>query len=332
MANLNQTTLSDAVKTMYEKRLLTRAIPRLVHGRWAMKARLNKYGSYELRRYSSLSAVTTALTEGTTPSEQTQPTITVITSTPSWYGSWIGYTDELDMTNYDPVVSETASILGEQCGLSADTLVRNTLVASATIDWSNGAAARTSLTYPGHEISYIDVVKQIAQLEAQSALPVDGDDFVMIIHPHTWTSLMSDSTFVNLFTEDSPDSALRSGYVGRIMRCKVFVSSNVREWADGGSGTTDVYSALFIGYESYGCVGIANTSPDSVDSGPANGKPLTGQKVKPVEIIMKALGSAGADDPLNQRGTVAWKMTLDTQILNANWIRSLEHTNVFSNS
>lgn len=49
MANLNQTSLSDAVKTQYEKRLLMRAIPRMVHGRWGMVARLNKVGSYELR-------------------------------------------------------------------------------------------------------------------------------------------------------------------------------------------------------------------------------------------------------------------------------------------
>jgi len=38
-------TLSNAIKTAYEKRLLTRAIPRYVHGRWAMRARISQYGS-----------------------------------------------------------------------------------------------------------------------------------------------------------------------------------------------------------------------------------------------------------------------------------------------
>ena len=47
MTNNTQTTLSDAVKTAYERRLLTRALPRLVHGRWGLKARLNKNGAYE---------------------------------------------------------------------------------------------------------------------------------------------------------------------------------------------------------------------------------------------------------------------------------------------
>jgi len=49
MANINQTTMADAIKTQYEKRLLTRALPRLVHGRFGSEARLNKMGSYELR-------------------------------------------------------------------------------------------------------------------------------------------------------------------------------------------------------------------------------------------------------------------------------------------
>ncbi len=45
MANNTQTTLAGALKTQYERRLLTRALPRLVHGRWGMTARLNKMGA-----------------------------------------------------------------------------------------------------------------------------------------------------------------------------------------------------------------------------------------------------------------------------------------------
>ena len=46
---IDTSTLSDAVKAAYEMRLLTRAIPRYVHGRWAMKARISKRGTYEVR-------------------------------------------------------------------------------------------------------------------------------------------------------------------------------------------------------------------------------------------------------------------------------------------
>lgn len=333
MANLTQTALSDAIKTQYERRLLTRAVPRLVHGRFGMNARLNKYGSYELRKYGSLSAVTSALTEGTTPAEQSAPSLTLVTITPLFYGSWLGHSDELEMTIYDPLISEMSSILGEQAGVSADTLIRNTITAGATKDYSNGKASRGDLDSPADDVSYADFVRQVAALEAENAMPVEGENFVCIIHPHSWATLMQDPIFVNLFTEEAPNSALRSGYVGRLLRCNIYVTSNAREYADEGAGsTTDVYSMLFIAKEAYGYVGMAGITPSIVDNGPVNGKNLTGQKVRPVEIIVKQLGSAGADDPLNQRATVGWKMSLATAITNSAWIRDLEHTNAFSDS
>jgi N4-gp56 family major capsid protein len=241
------------------------------------------------------------------------------------------YTDELDMENYDPIVSEVAGILGEQAGLSADTIIRTALTDGATVDYSGDAASRGALDAPQHNITFADFIKQVAALEAANSLPVDGEDFAVILTPHSWATLMQDATFVNMFVQEAPNSALRNGYVGRILRCKVYVSGNAREYADAGVGsTTDVYSALFIAQESYGLVGMGNITPDVVDGGPETERNMTGKPVKPVEIIAKPLGSAGADDPLNQRGTIGWKMALDVEILNSAWIRNLEHTTVFS--
>lgn len=332
MANLNQTNFSDAIKTMYEKRLLTRALPRLIHGRWAMPARLNKYGSWEVRKYGALTAVTSALTEGTTPSEQSNPSLTLTTITPLFYGAWLGVTDELDMTNFDPIISESSAILGEQAGLSADTLVRNTLTDGATADYSADVSARASLDHPQHDVTYADFIKQVAELEAANSMPADGEDFIVILHPYSYATLMQDPTFVNLFVQEAPNSALRSGYVGHILRCKIFVSSNAREYADAGVGsTTDVFSMLFIAKESYAIVGMGSITPNfMMDGAPENARNMTGQQVKPVEIIVKPLGSAGADDPLNQRGTIGWKMSFATSVLNSAWVRNLEHTNVSS--
>ncbi len=183
MANLDQTNMASAIKTQYERRLLVRAVPRLIHGRFGLNARINKYGSLEWRKYGALSAVTSALTEGTTPSEQSAPSITLVTGTPLFYGSWIGYTDEMDLTVFDPVVSEVSGILGEQAGLSADTIVRDVITAGATKDYSGAQAARANLDSPGHDVTYADFVKQVAALEAENARPVDGEDYVCILHP-----------------------------------------------------------------------------------------------------------------------------------------------------
>jgi N4-gp56 family major capsid protein len=95
---------------------------------------------------------------------------------------------------------------------------------------------------------------------------------------------------------------------------------------DGGDSDADVYSMLVIGQDSHGIVGFGNTLPDDPD--PGTGGELqnnTGKQIKPVEIIAHAPGESGAADPLNQRGSLAWKMSLDTVILNGAFIYDLEH-------
>lgn len=328
MANNTQTSLADAIKTQYERRLLTRALPRLVHGRWGMQARLNKMGAYELRKYGALSAVTSALTEGTTPSEQSAISLTLVTITPSFYGAWLGHTDELELTVFDPIISEFSSILGEQAGLSADTLIRNALTDGATVDYAGDATSRVTVgTNDG--LTYAEFVTQLAALEASNALPVDGSDYIVVLHPNSWAKLMQDATFVAMFQQEASrenDSPIRSGFVGRLLRCKIFVSSNARIYAGEGETSGDVYSMLFIAREAYGYVGMAGSFPNIVDNLPESSPAaLTGREIKPVEIIVKQLGSAGADDPLNQRATIGWKMSLGIAMTNSAWARNLEH-------
>ena len=57
----------------------------------------------------------------------------------------------------------------------------------------------------------------------------------------------------------------------------------------GGSGGIDVFSTLIYGQDAFGSIELGG-----------NGKN--------VEVIIKAPGSSGALDPLNQRGTIAWKV------------------------
>ena len=338
MANVDTSTLSDAVKRQYERRLLMRAIPRLVHGRWAMKAQLRGYGSLEWRKYSALSAITTALTEGATPAEQASPTITTVVATPSWYGAWLGWTDKFNLESFDGDLSWISGVLGEQAGVSADTLIRNAMTDGAGKLYSGAASSRATLDAPGDNVTYKDVLIIIATIRANSALPAAGDRLIAIIHPHTFSSLMMDATFVNLFTRANSDgdgNPLRSGYLGTLLGIDFYESANAREYADGGVSTTDTYSMLIIGKESYGCVSMGGLVPADVDSqGPGYGTPPTGdgKAVSPVSLIVKQLGSGGTEDPLNQRATAGWKFTEDIQILNSSWILDLEHTNIMSDS
>jgi N4-gp56 family major capsid protein len=338
MANVVEGNFAAALKTLYEKRLLVRAAPRLIHGRWGQKAILNGFNIKEWRRYAGLAAVTSALTEATTPAEGTQPTVTQITATPAWYGSYLIYSDELSVTSYDPVVGWMSDVLGEQAGLSVDTLRRNVITDGATKDFSGNQAARAALDSPDHDITYLDFLMAVTQLQAGNARPIANGRFIVIMHPHTYATLMNDTTFVNLFTEEgsvgmNDGNPLRSGYMGHLLGCEIYVTSNARIYTNGGVGNDEVYSLLFIGQDSYGCVGLGEFAPGEVDQAGPEEYTMTGRAGKsasPVNLIIKGLGEEGSADPLNQRGSAGWKAAEQTVILNSAFILDMEHTTIFS--
>jgi hypothetical protein len=101
--NLNKTTMATAIKSGYDKRLMERALPRLIHSRWGRKAILSKWGDWEIRAYGKLSAVSSALGEGSTPGEQSAPAISTIVLNPSYFGAWIGFSDQVDLEAFDPI-------------------------------------------------------------------------------------------------------------------------------------------------------------------------------------------------------------------------------------
>ncbi len=333
MATVTSSTLSNSVKTQYLRRLLIRAVPRLVHGRWAVKGNINGYGSAEFRKFAALSENTTVLTEGVTPDSESA-SVSVTTLNPSYYGAYLQHTDQIDYESYDPILSTFSSMLGEQAGLSADSLQRDALAGNVTTTFPNARSSRGSIAASTDNIDYADFVKALSTLMAANALPVDGEQFVVIIHPHTYATLMQDTKFTNTFFHASPrddGNPMRTGFMGRFLNCDIYISSNAKEYEEGGASSIDVYGAFFIGREAYGQVGIGNIDPRDVDAAGPEGQPLTGdQGIKPVDIIVKPLGSGGSEDPLNQRATVAWKMAFATSVLNSAFAVELEHANEFS--
>lgn len=246
----------------------------------------------------------------------------------------MGYTQRIMEQGFDPILSEMVSILGEQAGLSIDTLLRNALTDGATIDYSGGVSARASLDNTlAHEITFDDFIIQLAELAAADCRAPEGGRFPVIIHPYTWKNLMQDPTFSAMFIEEAPNNAFRTGLIGSLLNCNIYITSNARVHADAGANSTDdVYHMLFIGADSHGVVGFAsqlpNLNPDGAGPDMAWGG-MTGQSVNSVEIIRKGLGETGFD-PLNQRGTLGYKYAFATQVLKSDWIRDLEHLNDFS--
>ena len=137
MSELTTTTEVPAgVNNFYVRTMLKAAEPLLVHTRWAQTKNMPRNNSLviKFRRYALLAVSTTALSEGVTPTGK-QLSITNITSTVAQYGDFITLSDLLVFSTLDPILTETARLLGQQMGNSIDQLTRDVIIAGTTVNY-----------------------------------------------------------------------------------------------------------------------------------------------------------------------------------------------------
>ena len=85
-------------------------------------------------------------------------------------------------------------------------------------------------------------------------------------------------------------------------------ASNTQIIPTGGGNSVDVHASIIYGQNAFGCVKLGG-----------KGKPN-------IRIIVKPLGSAGTSDPLDQKGTIAWKVPFFAcAVLQDDFIVRLEH-------
>lgn len=326
MATTTTSVVANA-QAFYNRTMLERAQPADVHGRFGQVRPVpkNSGNQAKFRRYSQLAAATTALTEGVTPSGSSL-SVTDITATLAQYGDFVTLSDMIQLTTLDPLLTETAEILGDQAGTTIDQVRRDVLVAGTSVAYSNGAnrAAVNTILSAGLLKQAVRALKRQNAKKIKQAMAANGNiatqglraSFVGIIHPDTEATLKSITGYVPLNAYPS-QMAVMEDEVGYFDEIRFVSSTNAKVFANGGAtgGTNvistggsnaDVYATLLFGADAYGVV------------------PLSGEALR---NIVKALGSAGSADPLDQRSTSGWKATTTTTILNDSWMMRLEHAN-----
>lgn len=312
------------VQAFYDRNLLERAQPNDVHGRFGQKRPIATRSGNQIkfRRYSQLAAATTALTEGVTPTNSAL-SVTDIVSTLAQYGSFITLSDMVSMTNQDSVVTEATDVLGDQAGTTIDLTRRDVLVAGSNVAFGSGAASRLATV---NKITGSDLDKAIRFLKNQNAkfmkegiTPTDNvgtgairKAYIGIVHPDVEFDLEQISGFRAVSDYGSQQGVIEDE-IGAYKNIRFVTSTNARIFTNAtsvltagfkGGTTNDVYASLIIAAEAYGV------------------SPLAGQALN---TYVKALGSAGSADPLEQRSTVGWKATTVTTILNQTWLIRLEN-------
>ena len=309
--------LSPEMKTFYDKTLIREAQANLVHEQFAQKRPIPKNGGkkIEFRQFASLPKALTPLTEGVTPAGN-KLSVSIIEAEVAQYGDYIEQSDVLELTSIDNTIVEATQILGNQAGLTRDTIVRDIMNSGTNVYYAPKIAsdgAKTEVTsraaLDATCVMTADLVKRVAtKLKAVNAPKIDGC-YVAIIHPYVALDLMSDPEWMEVQKYATPENMLK-GELGKLGGVRFVESTEAKIYTGEGcpSGLA-VFSTLFIGANAYGVTEVGGGG---------------------IETIIKQKGSAGTADPLDQRSSIGWKQMLTAEILVQPYLVRCESCSSFS--
>lgn len=276
--------------TFFQDEMLERLRPELVWTEYGEKKTIpnRKGASTSFRRLNSLAVSTTAITEGVTP-DAVNLDIVSIAATVAEYGAWTKISEFINMTGYDPVLTEAAGLMGENAGESINIIVRDMVAAGTNVMYANGKASRI-LTTATDKITAADILKVARNMKRNKVKPIKlpggGDGYVALVHADVAMDLkqlpewISQNTYVDTKNREE-------GILGKMYGIYFKEIDDGVKFAGLGAAGADIYGTIFLGRGAYGI-------------------PDIGGSVKP-DIIVHPAGSAGSADPLNQFNTVAWK-------------------------
>ncbi len=315
-----RTQIPAEVNNLYNRDLLERAVPALVHQRWAQVRDIPKNSgtdTIKFRRYGALATNTTPLTEGVTPAGK-QLSSTEITAQVQYYGDYVTLSGKLQYETYDPILSEAAEVLGEQAGESLEEVCRDVLAAGTTVQYAGAAVSRVTvaagmlcdrsevldavLTLKGNDAKHVtSMVNPSTGYNTDAVMPA----FIGIVHPQTTRNLKDATDYVPVANYSQPGAAMMNE-VGKLDEVRFVETTKGKVFTGSGAAGIDVYATLIIARHAYGVTRLSGEA---------------------MRNIVKPLGSAGTEDPLDQRATSGWKATFVAKILNQNFLLRIEHAN-----
>ena len=288
--------LSPEMKTFYEKDLIEYAEADLIHDQFAEKYPIPKGSgkTIEFRKFTPLAKALTPLTEAVTPNGQSLD-VSAITATIAQYGGYVSLSDLLKLTTIDNVIVQTTKLLGSQAGRTLDTVTREVINAGTNVIYapagSTAVNARTGVA--ATSLLTLDVIRQASlKLRRYNAPTFDGS-YIAIVHPDVAMDIRSLAGWIDWVKYTDP-SHLFNGEIGKIENIRFIENTEAKIWSQAGASSGNVYATNFIGRGAYATTELEGGG---------------------LEMIVKQNGSAGTEDPLNQRSTIGWKATKVARIL-----------------
>jgi N4-gp56 family major capsid protein len=285
-------TLSDEVALYYEKRFLDRAEYEFIYkeGGQMRTQSVNSGNVIKFNRYAPLTVVSSALTEGSNPTEASITSATV-SVTLAEYGNSLKMSKFLSLTSIDANNAEKIDLLGQNMGESLDQLVRTEL--------DNGTARLAGGKSLISDVAATDVFnatevrKAVRALEAAKArIPKDGF-YVGKVQPYSKADLLNDSAWLNSKTY-SDVKKLYKGEMGELYGVRFLLSKNGKTT----SSTVTVYHNYIHGADAFGVYDLA--------------------KDKPKLYITTGIDS---NNPAGRFAVASWAGVYACKVLNSTWIQ-----------
>ena len=230
------TGLITPAQVYYDKVFLDRAKIELRHdfGAQVRNVPMNSGAVVRFSRFTPLAIVSSALSEGSNPSE-TAMTSTQVSATLAEYGAWTQVGSLFSMTQIDVGLKEHVEVHGQNAGESIDQLIRTELASGATqqlpigvtqIDSTSGI--KTSDTFSGVEIR-----RAVRTLKKNKAQRFENGLFRGIIGPDTAYDLFGNSEWLDAHRYTTSD-AIERGVVGKLHGVEFVESNNQHYTASGG--------------------------------------------------------------------------------------------------
>lgn len=236
------------------------------------------------RRYVKLSPTTVPLTEGTTPDGKAISGSS-ITAVIAQYGDVMYLSDLVELEQLDDVKREYAVELGYLAKETLDLIVRNVLVAEGSAFF---AAARAGLgTLASGDVPKIDDFRKITIAMKKAFLGGNrkaGGKYVALVSPEVMFDLFDDERMQDFMSFGQSNAPFNDGMTVEMFGIRFVEVLNA---PTAQNPTVTAHDSLIIGEEAYAITKLEGAG---------------------LSIITKGLGSAGVEDPLNQRQSMGWKI------------------------
>jgi len=341
MQDTGDTGLAALMNTYYTKRALERLVPQLHFYESAEKRPLpaNTGKTIDFYRWTNLTRIKSNMTELTAPT-QVGLSSNRITASLIQRGSYSMIDELVDLTARSPMVEAQVDLHTEEAARTVDGYIVDVIgfrvadvVKRSSLRVNHGgtlnSSAITARIYSGSDdgesfpllmnktrlstsstvvdqtksgFSLMMVQHAVQELKKRNAKPMNDGYFHGFMHPTTEYQLMNSTAFKGWVSYTQPE-AMRQYSVGIIAGVKFKISTETPNFALSGdtldSGSGILHGTIIVGRGAY-----------SVSEVPKSGQS------RGFKIYVKGSGSAGTADPVDQKQTVGWKMTMAAKVTN----------------